>query len=84
MFHVKHFGTIGTGNLTRPHTIRGLETSGIAPESGIFDPSAHDHSHSHAYRAGCQPRLVHRPLDLRRRRARAGQLHAVPLPSFAT
>jgi hypothetical protein len=34
MLHVKHFCPIGAGNLTRPHTARGLETGGIAQKFG--------------------------------------------------
>jgi hypothetical protein len=37
-FHVKHFGTIGAGNLTRPRTSGGLETRGDARKFGIFGP----------------------------------------------
>jgi hypothetical protein len=36
MFHVKHFGTIGAKNLTRPHTPGGLVTSTIAGKIGIL------------------------------------------------
>ncbi|MGH6846592.1 MAG: hypothetical protein ACREC0_03870 [Methylocella sp.] len=39
MLHVKHFGTIGAENLTKPHTASGLWARANAQKTGIFGGS---------------------------------------------